>query len=210
MQVALFNRDKIIQELTDAFKKSVEIRDQLSERNGNLTKEIETLKMANRQKQWLTDRNALDDPERQISETTIDLVEESDFDDDELNETKVNQEIDPKLDPSQHKSNKCADFDEFKQNLNKNELKLFTNVQDKFQQLLNDEVNAVKQQLEQERFEKAELDSETNRLRQLLAKVKCGSTEITELRNELEKNHKKEMEDLRMYFERKCTDLEKQ
>lgn len=210
MQVALFNRDKIIQELTDAFKKSVEIRDQLSERNGNLTKEIETLKMANRQKQWLTDRNALDDPERQISETTIDLVEESDFDDDELNETKVNQEIDPKLDPSQHKSNECAAFDEFKQTLNKNELKLFTNVQDKFQQLLNDEVNAVKQQLEQERFEKAELDSETNRLRQLLAKVKCGSTEITELRNELEKNHKKEMEDLRMYFERKCTDLEKQ
>lgn len=210
MQVKLFNRDKYIQELKDEYKKSVEIRDQLSERNGNLTKEVETLKMANRQRQWLTDRNVLDDPERQISETTIDLVEESDFDDDELNETKVNQEIDPKFVPSQHKSNECAALDEFKQTLNKTELKLFTNVQEKFQQVLNDEVNAVKQKLEQERFEKAELDSEANRLRQLLAKVKCGSTEITELRNELEKNHKKEMEDLRMYFERKCTDLEKQ
>lgn len=54
------------------------------------------------------------------------------------------------------------------------------------------------------------LNSQINRLRQLLSNVKSGSTELEELRRELDEIHGREMEGLRTYFERKCADMEKQ
>ena len=44
----------------------------------------------------------------------------------------------------------------------------------------------------------------------MLSTVKSGSTEISELRHELEMKHTQEMADLRGYFEKKCADMEKQ
>ncbi|XP_076270535.1 uncharacterized protein LOC143202700 isoform X3 [Rhynchophorus ferrugineus] len=52
-------------------------------------------------------------------------------------------------------------------------------------------------------------EKEIIRLKDLLESVKCGSTELMELRSELEKKHAKEVEELRTYFEKKCAELEK-
>lgn len=58
--------------------------------------------------------------------------------------------------------------------------------------------------------EKTEHESELLHLRELLAGVKCGSSELMDLRQELDSKHAQELEELRTYFEQKCTDLEKQ
>ncbi|XP_052751503.1 pericentrin [Galleria mellonella] len=50
---------------------------------------------------------------------------------------------------------------------------------------------------------------ETRRLRELLASVKAGNADIDALRQELSVKHEKEMENLRTYFEKKCTDMER-
>lgn len=62
---------------------------------------------------------------------------------------------------------------------------------------------------EKARQEKDEYDVEITRLRDLLANLKCGSTEIMDLKNELETKHSREMEALRTYFEKRCTQMEK-
>lgn len=216
-QVTLNERDKIIQELTNSLKQSIEIRDQLNEQNAILANEAKKLREANesrRQLLWITDRREFDERQPRLSETTIDLVDD-DLEDDEHYEksTKVTEttaveeketkELDVVMRPN-------STIEEFKNSLNEVEIALFNQVEERFEEMLNDRINDVKEKLQQEQLEKAELDSEANRLRQLLANVKSGSTEVVELRAELDKIHKKEMEKLRMYFERKCTDLEKQ
>lgn len=211
LQVGLFERDKIIQELSDALKQSISIRDRLNERNENLAKEIDELKTAHDRKRWIADRNTFDDSERRISQTLIDLVDESDLEDDELNnKIETTQDIESKPEEQQLKSDAITVIEEFKESLDQTEVEMFARVQEQFEQMFNDKLNDITNKLHQEQFEKAELELEANRLRQLLANVKSGSTEVMELRAELEKIHKKEMEKLRMYFERKCTDLEKQ
>ncbi|KAJ0174412.1 hypothetical protein K1T71_009520 [Dendrolimus kikuchii] len=50
---------------------------------------------------------------------------------------------------------------------------------------------------------------ETRKLRELLASVKTGNADIDELRHELNIKHEKEMENLRTYFEKKCSDMER-
>lgn len=211
LQVGLFERDKIIQELSDALKQSISIRDRLNERNENLAKEIDELKTAHDRKRWIADRNTYDDSERRISQTLIDLVDESDLEDDELNnKIETTQDIESKPEEQQLKSDAITVIEEFKESLDQTEVEMFARVQEQFEQMFNDKLNDITNKLHQEQFEKAELELEANRLRQLLANVKSGSTEVMELRAELEKIHKKEMEKLRMYFERKCTDLEKQ
>lgn len=211
LQVGLFERDKIIQELSDALKQSISIRDRLNERNENLAKEIDELKTAHDRKRWITDKNTFDDSERRISQTLIDLVDESDLEDDELNnKIETTQDIKSKTEELQLKTDANTVIDEFTKSLDHAEVELFARVQEQFKQMFNDKLDDITDKLHQEQFEKAELELEANRLRQLLANVKSGSTEVMELRVELEKIHKKEMENLRMYFERKCTDLEKQ
>lgn len=216
-QVALSERDKIIQELTDSLKQSIEIRDQLNEQNAILTNEAKKLRETNesrRQLLWITDRREFDERQPRLSETTIDLVDD-DFEDDDHYEkgakvvdTFVVEDTETKEQAAMIRPN--STLEDFKQSLNEVEQALFSQIEERFEQMLNDRINDVKEKLQQEQSEKAELDTEANRLRQLLANIKNGSTEVMELRAELDKIHKKEMEKLRMYFERKCTDLEKQ
>lgn len=202
-------------------KQSIEIRDQLNERNVALANEAKELKASTDRRKWITDRDTFNEP--RLSETTIELVGESDFEDDEFYRKAIKnedrdegQQIVSK--PTNVKQTKDLEavkrtnpsIEDFKKSLTDEEVKLFTSIEARFEQMLDDKVNDVREKLQQEQLEKAELDSETNRLRQLLANIKTGSTEVLELRAELDKIHKKEMENLRMYFERKCTDLEKQ
>lgn len=56
---------------------------------------------------------------------------------------------------------------------------------------------------------KQEQDAEISHLRELLENVKPFSSDVLELKQELDTKHSKEMEELRTYFEKKCADLEK-
>lgn len=213
-QVALSERDKIIQELTDSLKQSIEIRDQLNERNEKLKSEASRLRETNDRRRWITDRQAFTEPQPRLSQTTIDLVDD-DYDDDDIcrKTVKSDQETEPNdveqnINPSAKASN--PSIDEFKKSLSGEEVTLFKQIEGRFEEKLNEKINDVREKLLQEQFEKAELESETNRLKQLLENIKSGSTEVMDLKTELDKIHEKKMENLRMYFEQKCTDLEKQ
>lgn len=214
LQAALLDRGRVIQELNESLKQSVEMRDKLSQENETLLNELKQLREVNERQKWITDRNSDLASEKRLSQTTIDLVAESDFEeDDDVRGNFPTQEIDVYLENLQQMdaikpSNPT--IEEFKENLNESELKLFALIEGKFETMLNTKLNAVREQLHQEQMDRAELESETNRLRQLLVNVKGGSTELAELRAELDAIHKKEMENLRLYFEKKCTDLEKQ
>ncbi|CAH0564692.1 unnamed protein product [Brassicogethes aeneus] len=101
--------------------------------------------------------------------------------------------------------------------LNNEQLSLFKDIKcnvDKFiEQQLEEKKIANEKEIENIKSamlsEKEEYESEIKRLRDMLANIKCGSTEIMELRNELEAKYSKEVEELRTYFEKKCCDLEK-
>lgn len=198
IQIALSERDRIIQELTDSLKQSIEIRDQLNHRNEQLTNEAKQLraagvKEAKERRKWFSEDN-----EQRLSETTIDLVSESEFEDDEFykrSQRQSQERIEPKLEElSTTISNSVIP------KVNDNET----------MDALKKELAELKEKLVQEQMDKSEIESEANRLRLLLMSIKDGTADMMELRTELEGVHKKEMEMLRMYFERKCTDLEKQ
>lgn len=207
-------RDKIIQELTDSLKQSIDIRDQLNERNEKLTNEASRLREANDRRRWITDRQVFSEPQPRLSQTTIELVDDDYDEDDNYRKTaKTGQEIESDgVQQSGNPSTKPPNpsIDEFKKSLSGEEVALFKRVEESFEEMLNEKINDEREKLHLEQLERAELDSETNRLRHLLSNIKSGSTDVMELRTELDKIHKKEMENLRMYFERKCTDLEKQ
>lgn len=78
-------------------------------------------------------------------------------------------------------------------------------------EILRKEIEAVIQAYtEQINTVKADTTSEIEKVQSLLLGMKEGTTELNYLRNELETRHTKEMEELRMYFERKCLLMEKQ
>ncbi|CAG4942900.1 unnamed protein product [Parnassius apollo] len=68
------------------------------------------------------------------------------------------------------------------------------------------EIKELEAQLQQD---KQAFSIETRRLRELLSSVKAGNADIDLLREELSIKHEKEMENLRTYFEKKCSDLER-
>ncbi|KAJ3623780.1 hypothetical protein MTP99_017443 [Tenebrio molitor] len=57
--------------------------------------------------------------------------------------------------------------------------------------------------------DKVEYEAEMARLKDLLTNSKPSSSEVLQLKEELDVKHSKEMEELRTYFEKKCADLEK-
>lgn len=195
-------------------RQSHEERDKLTEQNETLQNELKRLRESNERQKWITDRNLDLGNEKRLSQTTIDLVAESDFEDDEFynktakpptQEHDVQQSVQTDADKTSN-----ATIDEFKESLNENELKMFANVEGKFATMLNEKLRTVQELLHQEQLTKAEMESEKHRVNQLLLNVKAGSAELADLRAELVAIHKKEVDDLRQYFEKKCTDLEKQ
>jgi regulator of replication initiation timing len=68
------------------------------------------------------------------------------------------------------------------------------------------EIKELETQMQQD---KQSYTIETRRLRELLESVKAGNADIEDLRQELGVKHEKEMENLRTYFEKKCTDMER-
>lgn len=186
LQVALSERDKVIHELTDSLKQSIQIRDRLHDQSEKLQNEVQQLRAApsGSRTKWPSVN------ENRLSQTTIDLVSESE---DEV-----------------EKQAKRPAIDDFEKRLSADEQKLFESTREKFNEFLKHELQSISETLAHETQEKNDKDAEMNRLRHLLANVKGGSAEVQQLRQELDTIHKKEMEDLRMYFEQKCSDLEKQ
>lgn len=225
-------RDRIIEQLTESLKQSLHIRDQLHDQSEKLsievnevrkqfTNTIENLNNTSRQRNWPGNENAADTTGQRLSEITLDLVSGSEYEDDDFYAKNkntshgVSQERLAKIpsisDKSPENSPHYAQLELFKSDLSLDELQLFATVEAKFNSHLQRELDAVSKNYEREMLnEKTEKETEINRLKHMISNVKGGSTEVKELRQELDSIHKKEMEDLRMYFERKCSDLEKQ
>lgn len=206
------------------------MREQLHEQSERLTSEISQLRKqyadkldnATRKANWLAGSNVLESTGQRLSEITIDLVSESEYDDDEEENNEFRKKRVPIVELADEDEKPVEEVEaeillpikligEFKENLSTEEQKLFSKIEDAFGKFLNQTVElAVKGCEHGVQAEKNEKDAEIARLTQLLSNIKSGSVEVKEMRQELDAIHKKEMEDLRQYFERKCTDLEKQ
>ncbi|KAG5898706.1 hypothetical protein JTB14_030655 [Gonioctena quinquepunctata] len=132
--------------------------------------------------------------------------------DDENTEVISEEENHTDIDPSL-----AEEYSHLEKTLNSQQKPLLKDLKTKFNVALEqsssghkdihkEEIKELKVKMEQE---KKELESEIARLREMLANIKCGSTELMDLKEELEAKHATEMEELRTYFERKCADLEK-
>ncbi|CAH1963297.1 unnamed protein product [Acanthoscelides obtectus] len=100
------------------------------------------------------------------------------------------------------KEDKLATFENLKQNM----LSYMSENSEKNKQKFEAQLKVIK---EEKQLEKEEYECEISKLRDLIANIKCGSTEIMEIKHELEALHSKELEELRTYFEKKCAELEK-
>lgn len=126
---------------------------------------------------------------------SIDLV--SDFDDDE-DHTSPPLELDIY---NQSCAEISQELDNFKKLLKADELKLFNIVQRKFDDYLREELTKIHSSHESEiKILMDQLESE---------KIKNGES-LNRLKVELETKHTQEMEELRTYFEKKCSEMEKQ
>lgn len=223
LQIALRDRDQVIFDLNASLKQSLQIRDLLVDQSDRLSNEVKQLRAiaTSSQAQWQSVGEATSAIKQRLSETTIDLVSESEFDDDEyykkplvpfVAQASVDDAIVVAAEEEQTPDISLPQtaIEEFKKNLSTEELKVFITMQNKFNAYLHQELEAIGKSYAVDAQEKNEKDAEISRLRQLVVNMKTGSVEVKELRHELDVIHKKEMEDLRMYFERKCTDLEKQ
>lgn len=227
-QSELTERENLIEQLTESLQQSLQMREQLQTQGEQLNDEVmqlrkqlaEMLEMVKRP-HWMPDQESVG---QRISEISIDLVSEDDesVPDGATNQRKSNRnsterQLDELFD-QQISQPLSKDIETFLNYLSPEEMRVFHAVQKKFDDFLCEELDKVKSKYGDElkivndrlESEKNERETEVGRLRQLLANVKSGSTEIMELRQELEAKHAIEMENLRTYFERKCADLEKQ
>ncbi|KAG4070360.1 hypothetical protein HA402_006502 [Bradysia odoriphaga] len=228
--IELAERDQIIETLTASLQQNIRMNEQLRIQGDKLMTEVMQLRKQVsetgefvRRTQWMRDQGG----SQRLSEISIDLVE-SDDNLDEKNFTDIEEKS--YCTSTERQSVDGAGYDsfeplpiskqieQFQKYLSQDELRIFFMVQSKFHDFLSQEVEKVKNrhdaemkilndQLETEKHEK---NVEINRLQQLLTNVKSGSTELEDLRKELDEVHAREMEDLRTYFEQKCTDMEKQ
>lgn len=220
---AIVERDKIIDQLTDSLKQSLQIRDQLHEQSERLSSEVndvrkqfsdtvDNISQATRKRSWLGVENAADTSGQRLSEITLDLVSGSEYEDDEFNAKIRGNSRGVSQEKVLRDASKIApSLEQFKSDLSVDELKIYEALYEKFSEHISRELQTQNKNYERELLlERNEKDLEINRLKQMIANVKSGTAEVKELRQELDAIHKKEMEDLRMYFERKCSDLEKQ
>lgn len=235
LEEAITQRDDLIEELTVSLQRSVQERDDLRHENQHLTHEVQNLQHTigefsdDTVKAQLSDfikyqtlvkddstkfysalmsggssvRSSNSEKDNEREEITINYsksdLKSSDTSEDFQTgfETKIMTVI-----------NK---FDEFIEENLRNKLR------ESLIQVLCDEIGKMRIDFDTEmkeleaqlRQDKQSYSVETRRLRELLASVKAGSAQVDELRQELAIKHEKEMENLRTYFEKKCSDLER-
>lgn len=221
---AVVERDKIIEQLTELLNQSLQNRGQQHDQSDRLPNEmsdarkqfaetVEGISCTTRKRNWLGTGNAADTSGQRLSEITLDLVSGSEYEDDDAHKKSKLRKAPDEKDANTTAINisTASLLNQFSTELAPDELNMFSVVQDKFTEHIARELDAISKKNDRDLLlERNEKELEINRLKHIISNVKGGSTEVRELRQELESIHKKEMENLRMYFEQKCSDLEKQ
>lgn len=145
---------------------------------------------------------------------------------DKINETKESmdnkqsQETKDNKNLQKQETSKVDEIDDpmFNETFSPEEQSIIADMRSKIYMFIQQKLQSYKLELQlefkilQDRFENEKTihQTEVERLRQLVMTVKSGSTDVTDLRQELNEQHNKEMEELRTYFEQRCADIEKQ
>uniref|UniRef100_A0A0K8VML9 Pericentrin n=1 Tax=Bactrocera latifrons TaxID=174628 RepID=A0A0K8VML9_BACLA len=226
-------RDELIAKLTDSLQQSMNVRENLQMESDKLASEVQLLRKqltdaldTLRKPNW--PRTDLDSNYGQrISEISMDLISESDddlerhvFTDNEDKYSRNSRERQfsvPRQTTEMYGSGGgdmtvsewsqppfSKQIEHFQKYLNPNEVRLFFMVQKKFDDYLSQELEKCKI--------KCEIDQK-DIIEQLEAQKQNQDIEMKKLislREEQDKKHAKEVEELRKYFETKCAELEKQ
>lgn len=235
LEEAITQRDDLIEELTISLQRSVRERDDLQHENKHLTNEVQNLQHTigefsdDTVKAQLSDfikyqtlvkddstkfysalmsggsslRSSNSEKDNEREEITVNYsksdLKSSDTSDDFQTgfETKILTVI-----------NKYDKFIEenLRNKLRESLIQMLCDEIGKMRIDFDTEMKELETQLQQD---KQSYSIETRRLRELLASVKAGNAQIDELRQELAIKHEKEMENLRTYFEKKCSDMER-
>lgn len=238
LENAITQRDELIEELTISLQRSVSERDALKNENLHLSAEVQNLQhmiCERSQSEHDTIRAQLSDLVKYESMLKDDSTKyysailsggsslkssngERDMDHEEItvNYSKSDLKSSEASDEFQTGiENKLSDtidqFNEFieenmRNKLRESLLQVFCNEVSKMRLDYDSELKEVEVQLQQD---KQTFTVESRRLRELLASVKAGNADIDVLRQELDTKHEKEMENLRTYFEKKCSDMER-
>lgn len=237
LEEVIAKRDQLIEELTTSLKCSVTERDALRTQNAHLSAEVQQLQhmvCEKSQSEHDTIKAQLSDLVRYESMLKEDSTRfysalmsggssvkssngEKDMDREEMvvNYSRSDLKSSEASDDFQtgfeaRLLDAVAQFDDIDEQLK-------SKVQESVQQVFSDEVGKLRLEYDTEireleaqlQQEKQVFEGKARQLRELLASVKSGSGDIDALRLELAVKHEKEMEDLRTYFEKKCSDLER-
>ncbi|XP_045537306.1 CAP-Gly domain-containing linker protein 1 [Papilio machaon] len=234
---AMTSRDELIAELTVSLQRSVQERDQLKRDNHHLMNELQHLQHVTAEtplsehdtvKAQLSDFIKYQSMVKDDSTKFYSAVMSGTT---SLQSSNGEKDIDrEEITVNYSKSDlRSSDTDEFENGfefkvvtlLNKFEEYIEENLRNKLResiiQVLCDEIGKMRIDFDTEMKEmeaqlqqdKQSYSIETRRLRELLACVKAGNADIDALREELSIKHEKEMENLRTYFEKKCSDMER-
>lgn len=195
-------RDQLIEKLTESLQESLKERDTLQEVGLEMADELQVLKsqLSEAVESLRQSRRAETDVASQrLSEVSMDLV--SDEEDLYPGTTSEKRETIVELAKGPSKQ-----IEEFQKYLNAEELRIFFMVQKKFDSYLEEELEKVRLKHDGElKLLKDSLETE-KQSRELMA----SSVDVAGMKEELQAKHAQEMAGLREYFEKKCTELEKQ
>ncbi|XP_062533034.1 centrosome-associated protein CEP250 isoform X5 [Bombyx mori] len=235
LEDTIIHRDQLIEELTISLQRCVSECDSLRHENDHLINEVQNLQhFINEKSDRDTIKGQLSDFVKYQSMVKDDSTKffsavsssssmqssngEKDMDREEIvvnyskSDLRSSEDSDDFLTGFEDKITEIVNkFDECIEENSKNQLR------ESLVRLLADEVGKLRIESDTEMKEleaqmqqdKQSYSIETRRLRELLASVKSGDADIDILREELAAKHEKEMENLRMYFEKKCSDMER-
>ncbi|XP_044760677.1 pericentrin-like isoform X2 [Coccinella septempunctata] len=193
---AIQQKDDLILQLTESLQQSIANREELKTQVEHFKNELEHLHHQLETTSRLILKNEL---KSRSQESKLDKNVGKDI---SLNLENTNFEIE------------CSKLEE---TLGENQLRLFNDVKATIREYIDgklienktDNEEVITQLKVTMQKDKEQYEMEIARLKDVLETVKNGNEEITEFRQEMEAKHQKEMEDLRRYFEQKCTELEK-
>ncbi|XP_055703876.1 pericentrin isoform X3 [Phlebotomus papatasi] len=189
IQNVIAERDRMIENLTTSLLQSTEAREDLQAQSDRLVVEVNQLRKQLAETADLLQRHSRprDLESQRLSEISIDLVSETDEEsgpDDRSNRESRERQLDEVMIPPELSVSK--QIEQFQKYLSADELRIFFMVQKKFDDFLSQEIEKVKMRHEAE------------------IKVLADRLEVEKADKDVE------MTQLRQYFERKCSDLEKQ
>ncbi|KPI99739.1 hypothetical protein RR46_04713 [Papilio xuthus] len=237
LEDAMTRRDELIAELTVSLQRSVQERDQLKHDKHHLVNELQHLQHVTADtplSEHDTVKAQLSDfikYQSMVKDDTTKFYSAVMSGTTSLQSSNGEKDIDrEEITVNYSKSDlRSSDTDEFENGfevkvvtlLNKFEEYIEENLRNKLResiiQVLCDEIGKMRIDFDTEmkdmeaqlQQDKQAYSIETRRLRELLACVKAGNADIDALREELSIKHEKEMENLRTYFEKKCSDMER-